>query len=475
MCASAFASALPSSIQITLIDTSGADKTDLFFGTVTSPSSYKFLLDNGISEPDLLPRTQSTFSLGTRYMDWGRENRDWTQSFHAPLPLMNGVYFHHYLTRLYSTCLSETTSQLTDFESYIMSVQAARRGVFAHPPNDKKTPLSQIEYGYHFLPGEWRNMFAQKTAISHVQIMQSDIEKINCEGDQIRAVTLANNDVISGDVFIDCLSADSQMNSLSSKNWIGERRLKAVASFAPGAPKPSVSRQLTAAKHGWQAQTPFQNGLHQLTVFDSASEAAAHRQPHDQSAEIKIGYCGAPWTGNSISIGHSAAILEPLSTAPILLLQRDIERLIELIPVSKDMKVERREYNRRFTQDYALAADFQRGFFGTPHSKDPAYWEAAKAEPMSARLENKIQQFLHRGGYAQYDLEPFDIVDWTQQHLGMGRRPETYDRLADNIAEAQLVQTLENMKNANEAMAKKLPPSHIYMNNFLNYLRKKNA
>ncbi len=45
MCAAALSKSLPSSIEIMLIDSDGAGKTDVFFGTTTTPSSYKFLLD----------------------------------------------------------------------------------------------------------------------------------------------------------------------------------------------------------------------------------------------------------------------------------------------------------------------------------------------------------------------------------------------------------------------------------------------
>ena len=42
-----------------------------------------------------------------------------------------------------------------------------------------------------------------------------------------------------------------------------------------------------------------------------------------------------------------------------MLLQKDIERMLELIPISHDMKIEGKEYNRRFTEDYIHASTFE--------------------------------------------------------------------------------------------------------------------
>jgi len=119
------------------------------------------------------------------------------------------------------------------------------------------------------------------------------------------------------------------------------------------------------------------------------------------------------------------------------------------------MTVERREYNRRFKEDYEHADAFHRGFFETAEPLGTAYWDAARAEPVSSKLENKITQFQSR-----------------ELHMGMGRFPQRYDRIADKVPEQSLVQTLQNRIRANEEMALRLPSHYQYMMKLLAYFRK---
>ena len=470
MCAAALSKSLPSSIEIVLIDSDGAGKTDVFFGTTTTPSSYKFLLDLGLREPDLLPITNTSFSLGTQYINWGSKARSWMQSFHQPLPIFEGVEFHHFLTRIRSVAPS-----LAELEPYLMSVQAARKSVFAHPRQDQITPLSNVEYGYHFLPLEWRKILANAITLTQVEIVKTTIEAVSRQENDICHLVLSDNTRIDADLFIDCMGHDSIFSMAEKKTINRSRQLNAATSFKPQETLGGVSRTLAGKDFGWTSKTPLQDGVHTLTMCHPSSEQDALKN-HDTRPSKPVtavsGFCNQPWRNNYLALGHSAAILEPLTPAPIALLQRDIQRLIELIPVTPNMSVERREYNRRFKEDYEHAAAFQRGFF-EPHEKlDTPYWMAVNSEPLSAQLENKITQFQSRGALVQDDMEPFGKEDWTQLHLGMGRTPQRYNKIADKVPENVLRQTLQNRISANAAMTRRLPSHHDYMTKLLEYFRK---
>jgi len=470
MCAAALSKALPSSIEITLVDSEGADGCDVFYGTVTTPSSYKFLLDIGIGEPHLLPRSNTSFSLGTQYKNWGAEGRSWTQSFHQPLPVLEGVEFHHYLTRIRSAA-----PQLAKLEPYIMSVQAAEKSVFAHPPQDQNIPLSDVEYGYHFLPSEWRRLIYAEVTSSAVRIIKANIESVAREGDDIRALNLSNETRLEADLFINCMGPTSVLSVPKEPGMGGARKLTATASFKPKPAMEGVCRALSGTDHGWISKTPLQDGEHTLTISHFSNDQSVPANNDKSKARpitATIGVSNQPWENNYLALGPSAAIIEPLTPAPILLLQRDIERLIELVPVGANMAVERREYNRRFKDDYEHITAFHRAFFEGPEPIETAYWRAATAEPISSKLENKITQFQSRGALAQYDLEPFGKEDWTQLHVGMGRMPQRYDKVADKVPIETLFQTLRNKINANKAMALRLPNHHDYITKLLEYFRK---
>jgi tryptophan halogenase len=459
--ATALRHALPSNVTLVLVGHKSASSQDLFYGSVTSPSIYDFFLKIGLTEPDVLLKTSSSFSLGTHYKAWGPDKREWIQSFHIPLPLFGTVGFHHYIKKL-----SNGAVPSLNFADHIMSVEAAKRGVFAHPPEGQKIPLAAVEYGYHFLPSDWSNWLSDRLKDSDIKHITGELTHVNRHENHITSITLEGGETIEADLFIDCGRQDT---SLSAPNpWLGSRRLFAAEAIEPMDVLEGVCRTLTATDSGWMAMTPLQGKKYKLSLHQDAS--------HD-GVSAKIGRSEKAWRGNCVTIGHGAALLEPLTPAPLMGLQRDIERLLELLPISPDMSVEQREYNRRFADDYDHAALFHRAFFDETNepSSQGSYWDAACAEAIDTKLKQKITQFESRGIFVSYDYEPFSAEDWAMLHFGLGREPQRYDPLADRIPNAAMAQRLAQMRQAISQIAKKMPPHQTYMTGLLKYLKEKHG
>src|SRR4051812_40278584 len=115
MTAAALARHFRDVLEVTFVRGEESPAADAWYGTTTSPSAYAFNLGVGVSEPQLLLGTNTTFCWGTRYAQWGAARRSWMQCFHLPLPVIGGVLFHHYLTRL----------GIRDLEPYLSSAVAA--------------------------------------------------------------------------------------------------------------------------------------------------------------------------------------------------------------------------------------------------------------------------------------------------------------------------------------------------------------
>jgi len=474
LCAAKLVRVLPETIELTYVEAGAPNKTDLLWGNVTTPASYDFLLTLGLSEPDILPNTQTSFSLGTHYRNWGPSQRSWMQSFHRPLPNFNGVQFLHYLTRL-----KKCSPEMSEYESYIMSIQAAKKHVFAHPPEGKKIPLADVEYGYHFIAEEWRQLLSIKIKESSAAWIKADITDVRYETDKIDAIVLSNGQTIAADFIVDALGANSKLLKTMRAQPFSGRRIKAISRTTQTKTLESVCRTVTATETGWHAKTPLQNSLHEFSICDPGSIEAVLSENKDHgtsSVESQLGHLTTPWLGNCLTLGHGAAILEPLTPAPILLLQRDIDRLVELIPVTENMIVESIEYNRRFKSDYEHAELFNRAHYPIKASgKVSDFWETAMAQPIEEKLKIKIEQFEGRGVTVRYDYEPFSEQDWTMLHMGMGRHPNRYDLLADRYPEDQLKNILTQMKTSIDQMANKMPPHQTYMSGLLKYLKEKHG
>ena len=160
-----------------------------------------------------------------------------------------------------------------------------------------------------------------------------------------------------------------------------------------------------------------------------------------------------------------------MAPAPMILLQRDIERLLTLLPVSNDMAVERREFNRQAEADFAHAGLFTGALFKTAPPAGSSYWRLACEEPDDDRLLRKIEQFESRGLHVAFDLEPFSPEDWLILHYGMRRKPGRYDRTADRADRAGVKAYLDNMRREIGGLVRSMPPHGVYLNGLTNYLR----
>ncbi len=461
--AAALASQLPPTMQMTWIDASNSANSDVFYGSLTAPTAYTVNLSAGVSEPELLLSTNTAFSWGTKYVGWSAERRSWIQCFHLPLPIAGGVLFHQYLARL----------GLGELEPYLISAAAAHRGVFAHPLQDGPPLLARAEYAYQFDPHSYVRAFAAGASMSRVRRVQAELRDVERNEHGIAALHLSDGRVLTADLYVDCTGAQALLISQLDAAFKGGRRLRAVSSHRPVDRLGAACRTVTGHGFGWQSDTPLQRSTMRLTVFAPESETealSAHGDVPQQSVDTTLGYRTEAWVGNCVAIGHAAHVLEPITHVPMVLLHRDIERLLSLIPFSTSMTVESREFNRQCGDDYLHAAIFNRALFDTRPASDTPYWGAACEEPVHEKLNQKLAQFESRGVLATFDLEPLNPEDWVVLHYGMQRRPMRHDRVADRASESELRHSLENMRRNIENLVKQMPSHHDYMTGLLGYL-----
>jgi tryptophan halogenase len=466
MTAAALARQLPPDMEITWVNGADARQADLFFGGVVPPTAYAFNLAAAVSEPRLIMDTDTNFSWGTQFLRWGADQRSWVQCFHLPLPIVGGVLFHHYLWR----------HGITELEPFLMPAIAARHGAFAHPMAQGPKPLARAEYGYQFSPASYGIPFAAAARALRVKVVTTDVSDVECREGRISSLRLADGQVLKADWFIDCTGPDARLLTALGVGLAGGRRLRAALSHRVAERTGAPCRTVTPQEFGWQSETPLRGSVARLTVYAPESESdalAAHGDSAQFTCEITLGRRSQAWVGNCVGIGHASEILEPLTHAPMLSLQRQVDRLLTLVPCTSDMSVESREFNRQSAEDFTHAEAFNRALYETKPVADTPFWLAAREEPMHDKLVQKITQFESRGALVAFDLEPFNNEDWTILHHGMGRRPARYDRMADRIPEAESRATLARMPRDIEAFVKGMPTHHDYMTNLIRYLKQK--
>jgi tryptophan halogenase len=464
MTAAALAAYTSEALHITWIACKPATDADIFYGNLAPPTAYEFNLALGVSEPNLLLESDTAFSYGTHYTAWGARKLDWVQAFHLPLPVLEGVPFHHYLTQ----------QGIEELEPFLISAMAARRGAFAHPPEERNNRLARAEYGYHFDAENYGRLFETSAVQGGISRIEADIVDVNVVDGNIRAVHLSNGQSVTADLWVDATGPQAHLLSRAGAKTLGNRHLAARLVRTETVDTAGGVTVLTGDADGWRAQTPLRSSVLSLTVTDAKTALdlqADDRAVATRSATAMIGRREVAWLGNCVAIGQAACVAEPLTPAPMILLQRDIERLLTLLPVADDMAVERREFNRQAEADHAHAGLFTRALFKTEPPAGSSYWRQASEEPDDERLLRKIEQFESRGLHVAFDLEPFSPEDWLILHYGMKRKPARYDRTADRADRAGVKAYLDSMRREIDGTVRAMPPHDAYLNGLTGYLR----
>lgn len=424
--------------EILLLQPSQTASSDLLYGGLSSPNAYEEHRVLGILEPELFLNTSTSFAYGAKFEKWGASCLDWMQCFHLPLQSEADTHFHHFI-RKHERVLGD----------YLISGQAAEQGKFAHPPVDNpRSALSRAEYGYQFDVQEWSKLYLTKVYKSKVNVIQQDIDKVVVENQTIQELVLASGQRISGDLFVDCTGGESSLLGKLQKNFGSIKRVRATANITHIQQTGKPATQIKGSAQSFSIETYLRKKIFTLNVESCT---------HDQDLGFEVGYRSKAWVGNCVGIGHSAYVLEPITCAPHIMLHRDIQRLLELIPVETDFSLESKEYNRRYINDYKHAELFHKAIYHV--CNDNPYDECDL-------LTRKLEQFLHRGVIVNYDLEPFNSEDWLILFYGLGLKPNRYDLLADKISQQEMTKNLDTMKNGIAYMVSKMPPHDLYLEKF---------
>ena len=443
----ALSKALPKSINILWVKPGGSCASDLLYGGISSPEAYQFNLQHGVTEPELILDTDTTFTFGSSFERWGHNNRTWMQCFHLPFAATSGVELHHFMTR--------HNAALGDF---LISAQAAMKGTFAHPPTDNlQAPLSRAEYGYHFDPTQWSSIFCNKMDKARIHVINDNIASVKHSQHHIDYVQLKDGTKLQANLYIDCSGTNSELLSRLNNDFVCQRNIQLSSETQPCAQTGPAYRLITGTEHGWQSATPLREKNHIVSLFESSFEP-------DQAGyqTFALGHRNTAWQGNCVGMGHAAYALEPITPAPYILLKKDIERLLELIPISDDTQIERQEYNRRFQDDVTHAELFHRALYAG--QRDVGY-------SVCEKLDRKLTQYSHRGILTSYDFEPFNEQDWAILHSGLGRVPQRYDRMAEQVDFAKMQANLDTMRAGIAHLASSMPAHHLYLEKLSMYLK----
>jgi tryptophan 7-halogenase len=460
--------------KIILIESDEIGTVGVGEATIPAIQSFNRMLD--IPENEFMRETQGTFKLGIEFVNWGQLGDRYFHPFGQYGQDLHGINFHQLYLR------ERARGSSIDIGEYSMSTMAARHGRFGRPMPGARSPVSEINYAFHFDAGLYARYLRRYAEGNGVVRREGKIVEVNRrEGDGfVDSVTLADGSKISGELFIDCsgfrgllIGETLGVGYEDWSHWLPMDRAIAVPSANVGPPDPYT--RSTARAAGWQWRIPLQhrtgNGHVYSSKYISDDEAEAVLMSNLEGEALApprrlrftTGMRDQCWSHNVVALGLSGGFLEPLESTSIHLIQNGIARLFALFPDKGFSTLERDEYNRGMKDVYVDIRDFIILHYKATQRDDTPFWRYVRDMDVPEPLARKIELFKTRARVFRENAELFTMPSWVAVMLGQNVWPDAWDTLADALDETRVSDAMAQMRKGYVDTALALPTQEEFL------------
>ncbi|MGN6364758.1 tryptophan halogenase family protein [Asticcacaulis taihuensis] len=443
---------------ITLVESEEIGTVGVGEATIPQIRLFNDLL--GLDEDDFIRRTNGTFKLGIRFVDWRKDGQSYIHPFGLYGSDMDGIEFHHFMLR------QAVLGGSQDYGRYNAEIMAIRAGRFGRTKTDA-SGLPRINYAYQFdasLYAAFLRGFAEARGAVR---REGRIVRVHqdAESGDVTAVELQSGERIEGDLFIDCSGFRGLLIEETLKagyedwsQWLPCNRAAAVPSEKAEGPIEPYTRS-TAREAGWQWHIPLQhrtgNGYVFSSEFISEDEAVARLLTRLEGKPLKdpkvlrftTGRRRKSWSHNVLAFGLSSGFLEPLESTSIHLVQVGISKLLAMFPKTGIEPAVVDQYNREMAAEYINIKDFLIAHYHVTEREETPFWQYCRHMSIPDSLRERLDLFQSVGQSAVRNVDLFKEVSWFSVLVGQGMTPRDYHPIADLISEDELKQRLAQVRS----------------------------
>lgn len=455
--AATLARRLGGSCSIHLIDS--AEVPSQGIAEATQPLLLDLLRFLGIDQNDFIDKTQATYRLGSRLVDWGGPGHVFWHPFGAFGALIERRPFYHYWHKARALGL-KPRAELFNLES---AMAAANRFIF---PTNALGVAQHMRYALHAdtaMAARYLRSIAERAGV--IRLERKVVSANRREDGFLTELKFEDGSVLGADLFLDCSGARAQLIGeilevpfIDWKQWLPcDRQLTApVAVEETRAP---YSR-ITARGAGWQWRMPLQQRASVGQVY--ASEFQADDAARQELAEASGAALGEPqlasfvngrrrksWEKNVIAVGAAAGYLEPLSGTDAHLISNTLSNLFDSFPDRDFNAANIDSFNAVIAEDHDNIRDFLVLHYATARRDDSPFWQQRASAVLPDSLAQRLEIYRATGRIHQRKPELFTDLDWFWILEGSGVVPRDYDPLVDNV-------DFEQVKRAMLAISQKV-------------------
>jgi tryptophan 7-halogenase len=428
-------------------------------GEATIPHMAAFNAMLNISEPEFMRKTQGTFKLGIEFVNWREMGHSYIHPFGNYGSEIDSIPFHQFWLK------GRQQGWSPKLEEFALASCAARQAKFSRPINIPGSPLSEINYAYHFdasLYAKYLSEYAQKRGVKRVEGLIERVQ-LDPESGFIQSVILKNGEIIEGELFIDCSGFRSLLLGhtlgVEYEDWSAMLPCDRAVAVPCERVEPLLPyTRSTARSAGWQWRIPLQHRTGNGHVFSSQYMSV------DEATSILLSNLDAPamaepreikftagrrkkiWHKNCVAIGLSSGFLEPLESTSLHLIQMGIGILISLFPDKNFQADFIDRYNEKMQQTLLGIRDFIVLHYWVTRRDDSEFWRYCRNMEVPKTLHRKVNMYRHGGHLERENLELFTEPSWLAVMHGQGIENISYHNSVDAMPDELIRQKLDAMR-----------------------------
>ena len=441
--------------DIELVESEAIGTVGVGEATIPAIKTYNELIQ--LDEPEFMKRTQATFKLGIKFVDWLRPGHTYVHGFGVIGQNWEWLRCHQYWLR------ANQRGRARDFADFSINTAAALANKFMHPrPELSESPISHIVHAFQFdasLYAKYLRSLAEQHGVRRTEGKIVDVGMH--ESGDIASVTLENGQVVEADFFIDCSGFRGLLIEQTLKtgyedwsHWLPCDRAMAVPCARTG-PIDPLTRS-TAREPGWQWRIPLQHRTGNGLVYSSkhiddedAEKLLLANLDGEQLANpnrlrFTSGKRRKMWNRNCVALGLAAGFLEPLESTSIHLVQSAAIRFVRMFPDGVTDRATVDEFNRACDFEWERIRDFIVLHYWA-NEREGAFWEYCRNMELPETLQRRIDLWRSNGRVFRENEELFGEESWIQVFLGQGVVPRSYDPLVAIKSDPQIEQYLGNI------------------------------
>jgi tryptophan 7-halogenase len=437
--------------SIHVIDT--AEQVAAGHAAVTKPQFLELLRFLGIDQNDFVDKTQSTYSLGSRFLNWNAPATSFWHPFGALGTQIERRPFYHFLHK------AKTLGLQPKLEHFSQELSMAAGGRFIFPTNSLGI-AQHMRYALHVdvaLATRYLRTFAERAGT--IRLERKVVSATRDESGNLQELEFEDGGKLRADLYLDCSGERGQligeiMGSAFEdwRQWLPCDRI-VVAPMALEEWRPPYVR-IAAGAAGWQWRAPLQQNLSAGLVYSSA-----HQDDETALAELRAAvgtdFLAEPrrsafrtgrrqkvWDRNVVAFGAAAGCVDPLAGADLFLLANGLFNLLDHFPDSQLDPANAANFNAAIGEELEGVRDFTLLHYVLPRRADSPFWQQYAALELPEILARRIGMYRAAGRIVQLHPELFGDVDWFWIFDGMGVTPRDYDPLVDTVDFEQVKQLM---------------------------------